>query len=56
MTDQPWLIALARLSDSFAASVAELLRELRAGVVAWAPEDDDNPVVRDFVACCLEHR
>lgn len=24
--------------------------------VAWAAEDDDNPVVRDFVACCLEHR
>jgi DNA-binding transcriptional LysR family regulator len=24
--------------------------------VAWAADDDDNPVVRDFVACCLEHR
>ncbi|MBO1417988.1 LysR family transcriptional regulator [Streptomyces sp. FH025] len=22
--------------------------------VAWAPEDDGNPVVRDFVDCCLE--
>ncbi|GAA3168171.1 LysR family transcriptional regulator [Streptomyces ramulosus] len=22
--------------------------------VAWAPEDDGNPVVRDFVRCCLE--
>jgi DNA-binding transcriptional LysR family regulator len=24
--------------------------------VAWSPEDDDNPAVRDFVACCLERR
>lgn len=24
--------------------------------VAWSPSDDDNPAVRDFVACCLEHR
>ncbi|MGI5290368.1 LysR family transcriptional regulator [Nonomuraea polychroma] len=22
--------------------------------VAWAPADDDNPVVRDFVRCCLD--
>ncbi|MFE5585716.1 LysR family transcriptional regulator [Kitasatospora sp. NPDC056531] len=22
--------------------------------VAWAPVDDDNPVVRDFVRCCLD--
>ncbi|WP_433890631.1 LysR family transcriptional regulator [Streptomyces sp. CA-111067] len=22
--------------------------------VAWAPADDDNPVVRDFVSCCLD--
>ncbi|MFC4855528.1 LysR family transcriptional regulator [Actinophytocola glycyrrhizae] len=24
--------------------------------IAWAPGDDDHPVVRDFVDCCLEHR
>lgn len=24
--------------------------------IAWSPEDDGNPVVRDFVACCLAHR
>ncbi len=22
--------------------------------VAWSPADDRNPVVRDFVRCCLE--
>ncbi|MFI0975710.1 LysR family transcriptional regulator [Streptomyces sp. NPDC021093] len=27
----------------------------RVGVV-WAPSDDDNPVVRDFVRCCLASR
>ena len=43
MTEQLWLIALAQLSDSFHASVAELLRELRAGVVAWAPEEERSP-------------
>lgn len=24
--------------------------------VAWAPAADDNPIVQDFVRCCLEHR
>ncbi|ADD44659.1 LysR family transcriptional regulator [Stackebrandtia nassauensis] len=24
--------------------------------VAWAPEDDGNPVVRDFVRCCVANR
>ncbi|SHN15706.1 LysR family transcriptional regulator [Actinacidiphila paucisporea] len=24
--------------------------------VAWAPDDDADPVVRDFVACCLDER
>ena len=24
--------------------------------IAWSQEDDDNPVIRDFVECCLEHR
>ncbi|MER7078669.1 LysR substrate-binding domain-containing protein, partial [Saccharopolyspora kobensis] len=23
--------------------------------VAWAPADDANPVVQDFVRCCLDH-
>jgi len=43
VTERPWLIALVQLSDSFHASVAELARELRAGVVAWSPEDDPAP-------------
>ena len=45
MSERPWLIALVQLSDSFRASVAELARELRAGVVAWSPEDDPAPPV-----------
>ena len=24
--------------------------------VAWAPADNDNPVVQDFVQCCIAHR
>jgi DNA-binding transcriptional LysR family regulator len=24
--------------------------------IAWSQEDDGNPVIRDFVECCLEHR
>ncbi len=43
MNEQPWLIALAQLSDSFATSVAELIRELRAGVLAWDPREDLTP-------------
>jgi DNA-binding NtrC family response regulator len=43
VTDRSWLIALVQLSDSFRASVAELARELRAGVVTWSPEDDPAP-------------
>jgi len=45
VSERPWLIALVQLSDSFRASVAELARELRAGVVAWSPEDDPAPPV-----------
>jgi two-component system, NtrC family, response regulator HydG len=45
VTERPWLIALVELSDSFRGSVAELARELRAGVVAWSPEDDPAPPV-----------
>jgi len=43
VTEHPWLIALVELSDSFRGSIAELARELRAGVVAWSPEDDPVP-------------
>ena len=43
MTERPWSIALVQLSDSFRASVAELARELRAGVVTWNPEEDPTP-------------
>jgi DNA-binding NtrC family response regulator len=40
VTEHPWLIALVQLSDSFRTSIAELARELRAGVVTWSPEED----------------
>jgi two-component system response regulator HydG len=40
VTDRPWLIALVELSDSFRASVAELARELRAGVIGWNPQEE----------------
>jgi two-component system response regulator HydG len=43
VTEHPWSIALVPLSDSFRASVAELARELRAGVVVWSPADDPAP-------------
>jgi two-component system response regulator HydG len=43
VSEHPWLIAVVQLSDSFRASVAELARELRAGVVAWNPEEDPAP-------------
>jgi DNA-binding NtrC family response regulator len=43
VTEHPWLIAMVELSDSFRASLAELARELRAGVVTWRPEDDPTP-------------
>jgi DNA-binding NtrC family response regulator len=53
VTDRPWLIALVPLSDSFRASVAELARELRAGVVAWSPEDEPAPPVGAAVILIL---
>src|SRR5690242_4820815 len=34
---------MVELSDSFRASLAELARELRAGVVAWRPEEEPTP-------------
>jgi DNA-binding NtrC family response regulator len=45
VTERPWLIALVELSDSFRASMAELARELRAGVVAWNPRQDPAPPI-----------
>ena len=53
MTERPWLIALVQLSDSFRASVAELARELRAGVVAWSPDEDPTPPVGAAVLLLL---
>ena len=43
MSEHPWLIAMVELSDSFGASLAELARELRAGVVMWRPDEDVTP-------------
>jgi DNA-binding NtrC family response regulator len=37
------MIAVAQLSDSFAASVAELIRELRAGLLAWDTAEARTP-------------
>ena len=45
MTPHPWLIALVQLSDSFRSSIAELARELGAGVVTWTPATDPTPPV-----------
>ena len=53
MTERAWLIALVQLSDSFRASVAELARELRAGVIAWSPEEDPAPPVGAAVLLVL---
>ena len=53
MTERAWLIALVQLSDSFRASVAELARELRAGVVAWSPEEDPTPPIGAAVLLVL---
>jgi two-component system response regulator HydG len=43
VSEHPWLIAMVELSDSFGASLAELARELRAGVVVWRPDEDVTP-------------
>ncbi len=43
MSEHPWLIAMVELSDSFGASLAQLARELRAGVVMWRPDEDVTP-------------
>lgn len=71
VTDQPdeWLSAIANGYGVALAPESAARYYARPGVtyrpvtgvsasqvaVAWAPADDDNPVVRDFVLCCLEY-
>ncbi|MGP4112130.1 LysR family transcriptional regulator [Streptomyces sp. 4N509B] len=72
VADQPdeWLSAVAN-GDGVALAPASAARfYARPGVtyrpvsgvspsrvgVAWAPADEANPVVQDFVRCCLDHR
>ena len=43
MTEQTWRIGLVELSDSFRISLAELARELGAGITTWEPEGDEAP-------------
>jgi len=43
VSEHPWLIAMVELSDSFRSSMAELARELRAGVVSWRPDEEPTP-------------
>ena len=43
MTEQTWRIGLVELSDSFRISLAELARELGAGITTWEPEADEAP-------------
>jgi two-component system response regulator HydG len=43
VTTAAWQIAVVELSDSFRSSLAELARELRAGMVTWRPGDDATP-------------
>ncbi|MFB7508905.1 LysR family transcriptional regulator [Streptomyces broussonetiae] len=70
VTEQPddWLNAIASGYDIALAPMSAARFYARPGVVyrpvtgvsptrvgvAWAPADDHNPVVRDFVRCCLE--
>jgi DNA-binding transcriptional LysR family regulator len=70
VTDQPdeWLSAIANGYGIALAPESATRYYARPGVVyrqvdgvspsavgvAWAPEDDTNPVVRDFVRCCLD--
>lgn len=70
VTDQPddWLNAIANGYGIALAPESAARFYARPGVVyrpvtgvspsraavAWTPADDDNPVVRDFVNCCLE--
>ena len=43
MTTAAWQMAVVELSDSFRSSIAELARELRAGMVTWQPGDGATP-------------
>lgn len=72
VTDQPddWLSAIANGYGIALAPESASRFYARPGVayrpvsgvspsqvcVAWAPADDTNPVVQDFVHCCLDHR
>ncbi len=72
VTDQPdeWLTAIANGYGISLAPESAARFYQRPGVVyrpvtgvspsqvgvAWAPADNDNPVIRDFVQCCLAHR
>ncbi|MEV0382060.1 LysR family transcriptional regulator [Nonomuraea sp. NPDC050643] len=72
VTDQPddWLSAIANGYGVALAPESSARYYARPGVtyrpvsgvapsqvgVAWAPADDANPVVQDFVRCCLESR
>jgi len=72
VTDQPdaWLSAIANGYGVALAPESAARFYARPGVVyrrvsgvsptrvgvAWSPAVDDDPVVRDFVACCLESR
>ncbi|MER6990693.1 LysR family transcriptional regulator [Saccharopolyspora hirsuta] len=71
VTDQPdaWLSAIANGYGVALAPESSARFYSRPGVtyrpvtgvgpsqvgVAWAPADDTNPVVQDFVRCCLDH-
>ncbi len=43
MTEHLWRIGLVELSDSFRVSLAELARELGAGILGWEPAEDPTP-------------
>jgi len=43
VTERLWRIGLVELSDSFRVSLAELARELGAGLFNWEPEGDPAP-------------
>ena len=43
MTGEVWRLALLELSDSFRLAMAELARELGAGITVWSQTDDSSP-------------
>lgn len=72
VTDQPdaWLTAIANGYGIALAPESAARFYTRPGItyrpvtgispsqvgVVWSPTDDENPVIQDFVRCCLEHR